>query len=186
MAKKWTILLCFFSILTFITSLISTIIVIVNENARTELNSTEVLATNNTYKSTSITYDQPNELNLVNLVPGYTQTNTFTITNEHSNTIKYSVKWYNVNSNWDEINPITNTSKPDEFKYALICSNGEKIEEKIMPTNEDDMTIIKDLELKTNKTNTCTLTIQFISTGLDQSYNFNKTFKGTYKVVVDE
>ena len=53
MAKKWTIVLCFFSMLTFLTSLISTITVILNENARTELNSTEVLATNNTYKSNS-------------------------------------------------------------------------------------------------------------------------------------
>ena len=152
MAKKWTIVLCFFSMLTFLTSLISTITVILNENARTELNSTEVLATNNTYKSTSITYDQPNELNLVNLMPGHTITNTFSITNEHSNTIKYSIKWYSVDSNWDDVDPITNTSKPEEFKYTLVCSDGEKVENKTMPTNEEDMTIIKNLELKTNKT----------------------------------
>lgn len=186
MAKKWTIVLCFFSMLTFLTSLISTITVILNENARTELNSTEVLATNNTYKSISITYDQPNELNLVNLMPGHTLTNTFSITNEHSNTIKYSIKWYSVDSNWDDVDPITNTSKPEEFKYTLVCSDGEKVENKTMPTNEEDMTIIKNLELKTNKTNTCTLSIQFTSTGLDQTYNLNKTFKGTYKVVIDE
>ena len=186
MAKKWMIVLCFFSVLTFICSLISSVTIIINENARTELNSTEVLASNNTYKSTSITYDQPNELNLVNLYPGYTQTNTFTIANEHSNTIKYSIKWYNVSSNWDEVDPITNISKPEELKYTITCTNGEKVEETTMPVEDADMTIIEDLELKTNKTNTCTLTIQFTSTGLDQSYNLNKTFKGTYKVIVNE
>ena len=99
MAKKWMVVLCVFSILTFLCSLVSAITIIVNENARTELNSTEVLSSNNTYKSTSITYDQPNELNLVNLMPGHTITNTFSITNEHSNTIKYSIKWYRCYTN---------------------------------------------------------------------------------------
>ena len=55
-----------------------------------------------------------------------------------------------------------------------------------MPTQNDDLSIIDNLELKTNKSNTCTINIQFKYTGLDQSYNFNKTFKGTYKVIVNE
>ena len=56
MAKKWMILLCLFSVFTFICSLISTITVISNENARTALNSAEVLASNKTYKNTKIYY----------------------------------------------------------------------------------------------------------------------------------
>ena len=180
MAKKWMVVLCVFSILTFLCSLVSAVTIIVNENARTELNSTEVLASNNIYKSTNITYDQSNDLNLLNLVPGHNQTNTFTITNNHSSAITYSIKWYNVSSNWKD------GGHPEEFTYIVKCSNGEQTTEKTMPTNNDDLTIIDNLELKTNKSNTCTFNIQFKSTGLDQAYNLNKTFKGTYKVIVNE
>jgi hypothetical protein len=180
MAKKWMVVLCVFSVLTFLCSLVSAITIIVNENARTELNSTEVLASNNTYKSTSIIYDQSNELYLLNLSPGYSQSNTFTITNNHSSEIKYSIKWYNVTSNWSE------GGHPEEFTYSVTCTNGEQATGKTMPSANEDLTIIEDLELKTNKSNTCTMTISFTSTGLDQSYNLNKTFKGTYKIVVKE
>ena len=179
MAKKWMIILCLFSVLTFICSLISSITIIVNENARTELNSKEVLASSNIYKSTSITYNQSNELNLINLVPGQQITQTFTITNNFSNSTIYSIKWYNVVSNWNE-------PHPEELVYSLSCTNGEQLQETVMPTTNDNLTILENLELKTNKSNTCTITITFKSTGLDQSYNFNKSFKGTYKVIVDK
>ena len=179
MAKKWMIILCLFSALTFICSLISSITIIVNENARTELNSKEVLASSNIYKSTSIIYNQSNELNLINLVPGQQIIHSFTITNNFSNSTIYSIKWYNVVSNWNE-------SHPEELVYSLSCTNGEQLQETIMPTSNDNLTILEKLELKTNKTNTCTITITFKSTGLDQAYNFNKSFKGTYKVIVDK
>ena len=62
-----------------------------------------------------------------------------------------------------------------------------KIENKQMPLADDeDLTIINNLELKTNKTNDCTITFSFVSKDGDQSYNFNKSFGGTYKVVVEE
>lgn len=186
MAKKSMILLCLFSVFTFICSLISTIIVISNENARTALNSAEVLASNKKYLTTTIDYEQSNELNLVGLNPGNQFTHNFSITNNQSNTIKYSIKWYNVFSNWTEVSPLINEAKPDEFVYSLSCTNGEKLENKQMPSQNDDLTILDDLELKTNKTNNCSITITFVSTGLDQSYNLNKTFKGTYKIVVKE
>ena len=185
MAKKWMIVLCLFSVLTFICSFISSVTIIINENARTELNSTEVLASNNTYKSTSITYNNNNELNLNNLNPGHQITNTFTITNNHSNSVYYSIKWYNVSSTWGTAAQGA-TAHPEEFVYSINCTNGEQVNGKIMPTDKDDLTILKNLELKTNKSNTCTITITFKSTGLDQSYNLNKSFKGTYKVVVDK
>ncbi len=186
MAKKSMILLCLFSVLTFICSLVSTMIIISNENARTALNSAEVLASNKKYKTTTIEYEQSNELTLTGLNPGNQFTHNFSISNNQSNSITYSIKWYNINSNWNEISPIINGSKPEEFVYSLECSNGEKIENKQMPSSNEDLTILDNLELKTNKTNTCSITIKFISTGLDQSYNLNKTFKGTYKIVVNE
>ena len=49
-----------------------------------------------------------------------------------------------------------------------------------------DGTILENLELKTNKSNDCVIKVTFKNTGLDQSYNNNKSFKGTYKVVIKE
>ena len=185
MAKKWMIVLCFFSVLTFICSLISSVTIIINENARTELNSTEVLASNNTYKVASVNYETSNELNLVNLEPGFQKVNTFTITNNHSNSVFYSIKWYNVVSNWNQPSPGA-IPHPEELIYTLSCTNGEQVIDKTMPIDSDDLTIYENMELKTNKSNTCTITIKFKSTGLDQSYNLNKSFKGTYKVIIDK
>ena len=55
-----------------------------------------------------------------------------------------------------------------------------------MPTKKETITILDNLEIKTNKTNDCTLRVEFINTGIDQSYNNNKSFRGTYKIVVIE
>ena len=58
MDKKLVTLVCFFSILTFISSTICSSLVFLNEKARTDANSNKVIATNNIYKSTSIIYNQ--------------------------------------------------------------------------------------------------------------------------------
>lgn len=185
MDKKWMILTCFFSMLTFISSVICSCLVFYNEKARTEVNSNKVLATNNTYKSTNIIYYQNNLLNLSELTPGYNLEQSFSIINNNSNTTYYDIIWSNVTSTW---NVASNgfSSHPEEFIYSLICSNGEKIESKQMPIDNNDNVILENLELKTNKSNDCTIKVSFINNGLDQSYNLNKSFSGTYKIVVRE
>ena len=55
-----------------------------------------------------------------------------------------------------------------------------------MPLSENDYVIFKDLELKTNKTNECTINIRFLAKDQDQSYNLNKSFGGKYIVKVIE
>ena len=186
MGKKWMILLCSFSVLTLISSVLCTSLVYFSEQARTDINSKEVVAANNIYKSLSINYDENNTLTLTDLNPGEKITKTFSITNNNSNTINYSIVWNNVSSTWNTGNNYQ-TAHPEEFIYSLTCSNGEKIENKQMPLADDeDKTIIKNLELKTNKTNDCSITINFVSIDGDQSYNFNKSFGGTYKVIVEE
>ena len=67
-----------------------------------------------------------------------------------------------------------------------MCSNGEAVKQTTMPTKKETTIILADLELKTNKTNDCSLRVEFINTGQDQSYNNNKSFRGTYKIVVTE
>ena len=184
MDKKITILVCFFSVITLISSLVTSAFVFYSEQARTEANSNKVLATNNVYKSSSIVYSENNTLNISSISPGYSTTRTFSITNNNSNTIKYRIEWDNVTSTWEDSSSLS--SHPEEFVYTLSCSNGEAVKETIMPTKNKTVNILENLELKTNKTNECTLKIEFKNLNIDQSYNDNKSFRGTYKIVVEE
>lgn len=185
MDKKLVILVCFLSVLTLISSIICSSLVYFNEKARTEVNSNKVLATNDIYKSTSIIYDNNNTLNLSGLTPGYSIEQKFSIVNNNSNTIKYNIEWSDIVSTWNTSDTGAPTH-PEEFVYSITCSNGETTGEKQMPTSSKDKEILKDLELKTNKSNDCTIKVTFKSTGYDQSYNFYKSFKGTYKFVIKE
>lgn len=184
MEKKWMILICFFSMLTLISSIICSSLVFYNEKARTDANSSKVLKSNNIYKNASIIYNQNNTLNLSSLNPGYTLEQTFLITNNNSNTMKYNLEWTDVVSTWYYSD--SNNAHPEEFAYSLACTNGERVNNKQMPDKEKDLIILENLELKTNKSNECTITIKFANTGKDQSYNANKSFKGTYKAVIKE
>lgn len=184
MGKKWMILLCSFSVLTLICSVISTSLVFYGDKARTESNSNKVIANNNVYKSTSIVYESSNSLNLYGLTPDFKITQNFTITNNNSNTIKYSIKWLNVTSTWDDVSFNNSEIHPEEFVYTLTCTNGEKIERKQMPVENEY--IIQNLELKTNKSNTCYIDVEFLNMYKDQSYNYNKSFSGTYVVTIEE
>ena len=184
MDKKVTILVCFFSALTLISSVITTSLIFYSEQARTEANSNKVLATNNIYKSVSIVYNQNNTLNLSGLTPGFNTTHTFSITNNNSNTIKYRIEWINITSTWGDVKD--GVSHPEEFTYTLMCSNGEAVKQTSMPTKKEDVIILDNLEIKTNKTNDCSLKVEFKNLGTDQSYNNNKSFRGTYKIVTKE
>lgn len=185
MDKKMVILVCFFSVFTLISSIICSSLVYFNEKARTEVNSSKVLATNYIYKSTSITYNNNNTLNLSSLSPGYSVEHSFSIVNNNSNTIKYNIEWFDIVSTWNNAND-GYQAHPEEFIYSLSCSNGEKVENKQMPVSSKDNIILENLELKTNKSNDCKIKIMFKSTGQDQSYNNSKSFKGTYKFVIKE
>ena len=185
MGKKWMILICSFSMLTFISSVICIALIYFGEESKTNINSNSILANNNTYKSSNITYYQPNTLALNNLNPGDKIIRTFSITNNNSNTIIYDIRWENISSTWNQ-NYDSNNIHQEEFVYSVECTNGEKIFQKEMPFNNSDNIIFSNLELKTNKTNLCTLTIEFIKKEQDQSYNFNKNFGGTYKILIKE
>ena len=67
-----------------------------NDEIRTEANSSKVLASKNIYKRTSIIYDTNNNLKISSINPGYNLEKKFSITNNNSNTIKYLIEWENV------------------------------------------------------------------------------------------
>lgn len=185
MDKKWMILMCIFSVLTFISSIVCSCFIFFSEKSRIEAASQEVLANSNTYKSTSIVYYNNNTMNLSDLSPGFSNEQTFSITNNNSNPIIYSIEWKDVTSTWNYSSDDT-TTHPEEFVYSIKCSNGENKENISMPINGEDAIILDNLELKTNRTNTCNIKISFIEKDNDQSYNLNKLFRGTYKVIVKE
>lgn len=188
MNKKLMILICSFSTLTLISSIVCSSLIFLNEKARTEVNGSEVLAVNNIYKSTSIIYNQNNTLNISNIKPGYELSQNFTIVNNNSNTIKYDIKWSNIISTWN-MDYNGDNSNPNNFVYTLKCTNGEQITNKKMPINDNEI-ILDDLELKTNKTNECTISVYYLNDNnqdvIEQSYYYNNSFRGTYKIEIKE
>lgn len=184
MDKKWMILMGIFSVLTFISSIVCSCFIFFSEKSRIEAASKEVLANSNTYKSTSIVYNDSNTINLSELSPGYTNEQTFNIINNNSNSIIYNIEWTDITSTWNYSSNGGDTH-PEEFVYSIKCTNGESKENR-MPLDANDKIILENLELKTNRTNSCTIKISFIQKSTDQSYNSNKLFRGTYKVIIKE
>ena len=178
------ILACFFSLLTFISSVICTSLIFYNEKNRTEINSEKVIASRSIYKTSSIVYNQGNSISFSNVSPGYTLKKTFSITNNNSNTIKYKLEWENVVSNWGT--EIDGEAHPEELIYSLTCTNGEKLLNQQVPTDNKNNLIIDNIEVKTNNTNNCTITINFKNLDTGQEYNLNRSFGGKIKVSVVE
>lgn len=178
MGKKWLILISTFTILTFLSSLISIFIIISVGNTKSEINGNTLISNGNNYQDTIITYYTDNNLSLANLNPGDRIVKKFTISNENSNDLKYKIFWQSIKSDWQE-----KDGKPEEFMYTLMCTKGEKVNKK-MPLKDE--VILEGLELRTNETNDCTLTIEFINNNEDeQAYNLNKNFSGKYTVQIE-
>ena len=184
MGKKWSILFCIFSMLTLISSIAYNIFLVSNDKNRTELNSNSVLASNNIYNKIYINYESDNHLNLSNLLPAQSVTKTFSITNNNSKDISYSIVWDNITSTWGLNHYDSSLVHPEEFLYTLSCTDGTTITNQ-MPINNDNNIILDNLTLKSNSINTCIINIEFTFLEKDQSYNFNKIFEGTYKVVIN-
>ena len=151
MDRKWMIVACFFSILTFISSIICSSLIFYNEKNRTEINSEKVLAANYIYKNSSIIYNESNTISFSNVSSGHTVSKTFSIVNNNSNLIKYKISWNNIVSSYEA----------EKLTYSLSCTNGEKISDRNIPLSEEEYTIIDQAEIKTNNTNNCTLTITY-------------------------
>ena len=155
MGRKWLILLCVFSMLTFLSSLVYNIFAFNNDKNKTELNSQTILASNNIYIKTNINYYSNNHLILHELFPSDTITKTFSITNNNSEDIIYQIEWNNVYSTWHINNADNTLIHPEEFIYSLKCTDGSLISNKEMPINNDNNIILDNLILKSKKTNTC-------------------------------
>ena len=173
MDRKWMIITCFFSIITFISSVICSSLIFYNEKNRTEINSEKVLASNTIYKNSSIIYNENNMIDFSNVTPGYTITRTFSITNNNSNSIKYKIYW----------SDIVSTFEVEKLTYSLSCSNGEKVANKQVPTKESEYSIIDEAEIKTNSTNNCSITIVYTNND-EYIQEQNRSFGGKYQIEI--
>ncbi len=175
MDRKWMIITCFFSIVTFISSVICSSLIFYNEKNRTEINSEKVLATNTVFKNSSIIYNENNMIDFSNVAPGYSTERKFSITNNNSNATKYRIYWSNIIS----------TFETDKLTYSLSCSNGEKISNKQIPTTEEELNIIDETEIKTNSTNNCTITVTYTNND-EYIQEQNRSFGGKYQIEIIE
>ena len=176
------IVACFFSILTFISSIVCSSLIFYNEKNRTEINSEKVLAANNIYKTSQIVYKQESTINFANVSNGYSVSRTFSVINSNSNTIKFKVVWVNIVSTYENQN----------LTYSLSCSNGEKVTDKQIPSTDKEYTIIDNVELKTNNIDNCTITINYkedeVVTEEEAQLEepTNRSFGGKYQVIIIE
>ena len=174
MYKKWPILVVVFSLLTFIISSLSSVLVFYSEQERTNINGNDILASKKIYKSTTITYENNNNLTLSSINSGYELIQNFSIANNNSDSIRYDILWTDVKN--------IQSTLDNNFIYNLNCSDGTNITNQVMPI--EDTKIVSDIELATNKINNCTITIKYTSP--TPEVLVNKSFGGTYKVVVKE
>lgn len=164
MNKKWLILICSFSLLTLICSSISIILLANIEKTHGEMNSNNILGNKKDIKKVTITYYENNNIDLI------IKEKRFAIANTNSDTIKYKIEWENTN--------IINTTITN-YNITLSCSNGEKITKEI-PTTKN--IIFENLELKTNQTNNCMISLNEIN----PTEATDKTLEATYKIIIDE
>ena len=181
MSKKLVIFISVFSILTFISSIICTSLVYLNESARTSINSKEVLANSNNFKSISITYDTKNEIDINDLNQNKTIRKNFKITNHNSDDLTLSLKWMNVDTDWYQIDE-TRGERKNVFNYSISCNGTNIIENKEMPKNNEENT--SQIKLKSNKENECYIDINFQTE--NDIYMTPKRFKGTFKIILDK
>ena len=170
MGKKWWILICIFSILTFTSSIITSVLLFNIENHRNEIKTNNLKGTKKIYQNTLITYYGDNDLHLTNLLPGNRIERSFSITNNNSESIEYNIAWENVSTSWDEGN--------ENFIYTLTCDDFT-LTSITMPNSDN---IIKNGIINSNKTNNCILTIET----LQNEFNFENSFDATYTINLND
>ena len=170
MGKKWMILICFFCVLTFISSITTTILLFNIENHHDEIKTTGIKGSNKNYQNTFITFNGENNIKIDNIFPGNRIEKSFSITNNNSDSIRYGISWQNITTSLTEEN--------ENFYYLLKCDD---LSTPIIAMPISNATIANNLELKGNHTNNCTITIE-VGNDMPLDNNFN----ASYIIKIDE
>ncbi len=122
--------------------------------------------------SLSLVYESGNEITAEKVIPGWSQTKTFTVTNNGAVKTNYSI-------NWSEI---TNSFEGQDLVYSISGDNGIIINEEIVPKTATE--IKGFVEIEAGKKDTYILTVKYKNTSSNQNADQGKTFSG--KIIIGE
>lgn len=164
MERKSLWILCVLSILTFTTSLFSTLLVYFNDNNHTKINSNSVINKKIKYKKSMIVYENGKHVDIKNVEADFEANYIVRIANDNSDEIFYTIKWNDVKSDW-------NLTDYQYFIYSINCDNGVVIENQNMPFTNEERDIIPSLVVGSNKTVSCGIKIKYNNNYIEQTDN---------------
>ncbi len=164
MERKLLWILCVLSILTFTTSLFTTLFIYYNDNNHTKVNSNSIANKKTKYKKSMIVYEHGNHVDLRNVGIGFGNDYLLKIANDNSDDINYTIKWGNVINDW-------NSSDYQNFVYSINCDNGVVLDNQNMPFSNEDKDIVSSLVIGPNKEVSCRISIKYNGNYIEQSNN---------------
>ncbi len=114
-------------------------------------------------------------VNFGTIVPGWSESVTFTVTNTGDLSTYYNLVWES----------LTNTfTRTQDLTYSITSTNGGgTLASTTVPTLGNNINIISDVLVEPNTTQTYTITFNYArSTTEDQTVDSNKTFSGTLDI----
>ena len=122
----------------------------------------------------SIKYTNSNEIKGENIMPGWSQTKTFTVENTGDATAKYTIYWANLTNEFVNKDALT-------YKITSTNSGGSLVETSI-PNTGTDINIIKDIEIPAGVIQTYSLTVYYKEINRNQNADQGKTLIGKIEV----
>ena len=135
-----------------------------NENAKNNVVETGTL---------SIVYTNGEEIRVENIVPGWSETKTFTVENTGTAKASYKINWENL------LNEFVNK---EDLVYTINGDNGRSINESQIPESGEHINIINNISIEPEEVHTYTMTIKYINRDKDQSSDMGKRLIGKLEV----
>ena len=125
--------------------------------------------------SLSIVYTNGQELRGEDILPGWSETKTFTVENTGTVEATYNINWEN----------LTNTFvNKGDLVYTLTSTNsGGTLTETQMPDSGEHVSILSNIKIAPEVTQTYTLTVTYRNRDADQSSDMGKSLIGKIEVV---
>ena len=122
-----------------------------------------------------ITYVDGPELNVQNIVPGWTASKTFTVQNTGDDSQTYKIAWATLENNF--INRA-------DLKYSITSTNGGgTLSQTQIPNSDNNIIIIDNITIPVNTIQTYTITIQYLLTQYNQNSDKERTLSGKIEVL---
>ncbi len=175
MERKLLWILCIVSIMTFASSLFSSLLIYFNENNHTRVNSSNIINTKTKYKKSLIVYETGKSVSIKDVAGLFEKDYWVSITNDNSDDIIYQIMWKNVTSDW-------NTTDNVNFVYGVSCDNGVVIDNNVMPNTNEEKVIVGAIVVSANKSVACGIKVRYAGNYLEQS---NNSFSADLDVLIN-